>query len=260
MDTEHLEMATEKLDMTTFDVFHFEQILTDNSMNYMVYKILQQHQLFGFARIKLENFIAFVREISQGYFKENQFHNSAHILDSLQGLHFMLKVGNIKKYLKKQDQLAVVTACLIHDFEHPGYSNQFVVRTKHPLAIRYSDQSVLENHHLAAAFQILYCMPKCNFIENLALEYQKEVRRVIIDGVLNTDISKHFSLLTELKTKLGNNFPTESIEDRTLIVSMSLRVASSFKVVRDRSTFYKWMENMFEEFFKHRAMDTERSY
>ena len=43
MDTEHLEMANEKLDMTTFDVFHFEQILTDNSMNYMVYKILQQH-------------------------------------------------------------------------------------------------------------------------------------------------------------------------------------------------------------------------
>jgi cGMP-inhibited 3',5'-cyclic phosphodiesterase A len=40
----------------------------------------------------------------------------------------------------------------MHDFEHPGYSNQFVIRTKHPLAIRYSDQSVLENHHLAAAF------------------------------------------------------------------------------------------------------------
>jgi hypothetical protein len=41
---------------------------------------------------------------------------------------------------------------LVHDFEHPGYSNQFVIRTKHPLAIRYSDRSVLENHHLAAAF------------------------------------------------------------------------------------------------------------
>ena len=78
---------------------------------------------------------------------------------------------------------------------------------------------------------------------------------MIIDGVLNTDISKHFSLLTELKTKLGNNFPTESIEDRTLIVSMSLRVASSFKVVRDRPTFYKWMENMFEEFFKQGDME-----
>lgn len=167
----------------------------------------------------------------------------------------MLKAGNIKKYLKKHDMLAVITACLIHDFEHPGYSNQFVIRTKHPLAIRYSDQSVLENHHLAAAFQVLYCMPKCNFIENMPLDLQKETRRLIIDSVLNTDISKHFSLLTVLKTKLGNNFPTESIEDRTLILSVSLRVAGSFKVVRERSTFFKWMENMFEEFFKQGDME-----
>jgi hypothetical protein len=93
-------------------------------------------------------------------------------------------------------------------------------------------------------------MPKCNFIENMQLDLQKETRRLIIDSVLNTDISKHFSLLTEMKTKLGNNFPTDSIEDRTLILSVSLRVASSFKVVRERGTFFKWMENMFEEFFK----------
>ena len=60
---------------------------------------------------------------------------------------------------------------------------------------------------------------------------------MIIDTVLNTDISKHFSLLTELKTKLGNNFPTDAVEDRTLIMSVSLRIASSFKVVRERQVF-----------------------
>ena len=89
----------------------------------------------------------------------------------------------------------------------------------------------------------------------MALNLQSETRRVIIESVLNTDISKHFSLLTELKTKLGNNFPTDSIEDRILIVSVSLRVAGAFKVVRDRSTFFKWMENMFEEFFKQGDME-----
>lgn len=105
--------------------------------------------------------------------------------------------------------MAVFTGCLMHDFEHPGYSNQFVIRTKHPLAIRYSDQSVLENHHLAAAFQVMYNTPKCNFIENMSLDLQKEVRSLIIESVLNTDISRHFGLITELKTKLGNNFPTD---------------------------------------------------
>lgn len=73
--------------------------------------------------------------------------------------------------------------------------------------------------------------------------------------MLNTDISKHFGLITELKTKLGNNFPTDSIEDRVLILSVSLRVADNFKMVRERSTFFKWMENMFDEFFKQGDME-----
>lgn len=57
--------------------------------------------------------------------------------------------------MKKIDVFSVFVANMIHDYEHPGYSNQFIVRTKHPLAIRYSDHAVLENHHLASAFNII---------------------------------------------------------------------------------------------------------
>ena len=71
----------------------------------------------------------------------------------------------------------------------------------------------------------------------------------------NTDISKHLSLLTELKTKLGNNFPMEAIKDRTLIISLTLRTASAFKVIRDRNTFFKWMNKMFEEFYEQGDME-----
>ena len=78
---------------------------------------------------------------------------------------------------------------------------------------------------------------------------------MIIDTVLNSDISKHFSLLTELKTKLGNNFPTDSMEDRTLILSVTLRICNMFKMVRVRGIFAKWMEKFFEEFFKQGEME-----
>lgn len=53
-----------------------------------------------------------------------------------------------------------------------------------------------------------------------------------------------------MKTKLGNNFPTDSVEDRVLILSLALRVADMFKVVRGTTTFFKWMDNMFDEFYK----------
>jgi hypothetical protein len=147
-------------------------------------------------------------------------------------------------------------ANIIHDYEHPGFSNQFIVRTKHPLAIRYSDLSVLENHHLASAFQVILSSSDTNIFHNLPLSLYKEVRRLIIEIVLNTDNAKHFSLMTTLKTKLGNNFPTDAIDDRVLILSVALRTSDVFKVVRDiRSTFFKWMDSMFEEFFKQGDME-----
>ena len=101
----------------------------------------------------------------------------------------------------------------------------------------------------------MFSQPKCNLIENLSIDMQKEIRKFIISSVLSTDISKHFGILTELKTKLGNNFPTESFEDRSLILTVSLKVAGSFKVVRERNVFFKWMENMFDEFFKQGDME-----
>jgi hypothetical protein len=71
-------------------------------------------------------------------------------------------------------------------------------------------------------------------------------------------MSKHFTILTELKTKLGNNFPNkESFEDRNLIVSVSLKIANQFKVVRERNNFFKWMENMFEEFYKQGEIEKQ---
>ena len=192
-----------------------------------------------------------------GYFKENPYHCVTHILDSIQGLHYLMNNGDVVKSLKRHDVFGAFIACMIHDYEHPGFSNQFIVRAKHPLAIRYSDMSVLENHHLAAGFSILYTYPNCNIMENMAYDLQQETRSIIIDTVLNSDISKHFTLLTELKTKLGNNFPTDSIEDRTLILSVTLRIVSSFKMVRDKLLFYKWMEKFFDEFYKQGDMEKQ---
>lgn len=94
-----------------------------------------------------------------------------------------------------------------------------------------------------------------NIFENLPIETFRDCRKLIISSVLNTDLSKHFTLLTELKTKLGNNFPTESLDDRILILSITLRICDHFKVMRGHTIFFKWMDAMFDEFFKQGDME-----
>lgn len=48
---------------------------------------------------------------------------------------------------------SLLFAALIHDFEHTGRTNNFHVNVGTELALLYNDRSVLENHHVSAAFR-----------------------------------------------------------------------------------------------------------
>ena len=54
-------------------------------------------------------------------------------------------------------------AALVHDYEHEGLNNDFLIKTAHPLAITYSDHSPLEHHHAAAATRV-FLEPECQYI------------------------------------------------------------------------------------------------
>ena len=95
--------------------------------------------------------------------------------------------------------MAALIAAVIHDVDHPGRNNQFLINTSHELAIMYNDESVLENHHLAVAFKLLKD-PACNFLTNLEPAQMKAFRRMVIDNVLATDMSKHVKHLGDVKT------------------------------------------------------------
>ena len=50
---------------------------------------------------------------------------------------------------------AIVFAGLVHDTDHSATTNLFHINTSSKLAIRYSDKSILENHHVSTTFKIL---------------------------------------------------------------------------------------------------------
>ena len=63
----------------------------------------------------------------------------------------------------------------------------------------YNDESVLENHHLAVAFKLLQNQG-CDILASLSAKQRQTMRKMSIDMVLATDMSKHMSLLADLKT------------------------------------------------------------
>merc|ERR1712057_137343 len=85
------------------------------------------------------------------------------------------------------ERMASLLAAAVHDFEHLGVSNDFLVRIGDQRAMTYNDQHVNENHHVAAAFAIL-SSPEANFLEELPSMEYCELRRLVVQLVLATDM------------------------------------------------------------------------
>ena len=104
------------------------------------------------------------------------YHNCLHGLDCMQSLHATLcKSPKYEAALAVDDEndhtlLVVLLAALAHDVGHPGFTNAYLVETSHDFAIKYNDQSVLENHSAAVAFRILK-EPAFNFLGGLSRDY-----------------------------------------------------------------------------------------
>jgi cAMP-specific phosphodiesterase 4 len=99
--------------------------------------------------------------------------------------------------------LAILTAGLCHDVDHTGRTNAFEISKETDLAILYSDIAVLENHHAATAFFLLN-KAEYNIFSALTRDDRKLVRKLMIETILATDMSKHFPTIEELKTRFMN--------------------------------------------------------
>lgn len=148
------------------------------------------------------------------------YHNKIHAADVTQSIHVLLNTKALESVFTDLEVFAAVFSAAIHDVDHPGLTNQYLINKGSELAIMYNDDSVLENHHLAVAFKILQHQSR-DILGNLHKKQRNVVRKMVIDMVLATDMSKHMSLLAELKTmvetkKVSNSgiIVLESYQDR----------------------------------------------
>lgn len=143
--------------------------------------------------VKLASFLS---RIESGY-PENPYHNRLHAADVLQKIYMIISFGGFSdEPWSVEERFAVYFAAIIHDFGHPGFTNWFLVRTRHPLAVSHNDISVLENHHLSEAFKLLQ-RPENDFVHKMPAQKYVVWRRCVIDLVLATDMTKHFDVLAE---------------------------------------------------------------
>jgi cAMP-specific phosphodiesterase 4 len=90
------------------------------------------------------------------------------------------------------ETFAALFASSIHDVDHPGVTNQYLINTSSELALMYNDESVLENHHLAVAFRLMQ-RKDCDILANLAPKQRQTFRKMVIDMVCKPAIQPAFA-------------------------------------------------------------------
>ena len=156
--------------------------------------------------------------------------------------------------------MAGFLSCLLHDVSHPGVDNNFLVGFKHQKAVRYNDQSVLENHHCAMAFKLLLD-PKNDIFELLSEAQYWNVRQIIIKMILSSDISNHFELIMALKGRMSTKkFPEDTSEDKQMILNMCLFASDHCHPCKDGIMYFKWMSMEMEEYFQQGDVEKKMGY
>ncbi|KAL6764769.1 3'5'-cyclic nucleotide phosphodiesterase [Haematococcus lacustris] len=236
-----------------FDAFKLCEVTQGHPLSALGYYTLHQAGLITHFNMKPAHLARFLRAIEDGYIN-NPYHSKTHAADVLQTYNLILKRGGlIPGYVDPLTHVACLLAAVVHDYEHVGRTNDFLIATSNDLAILYNDRAPLENHHLAAAFQLLR-KPDYNFLPDLTKAEYDKLRKTIIDLVLATDMKQQYVGLDDEDTRIV--VPLDETE-RLISLQLALKCSDLGHVAAALPVHLKWVAGLEEEFF--RQGDAERA-
>ena len=254
-----------------FNIFKLEEkVGRDNILPVTSIYIFSSLGLFSI--IDYTKFEPFIFRVSSGYHRQNPYHTDLHAADVVQSLLVYTLFGNLQKVIdfNDLDLICLFISAAIHDLGHPGYTNNFLINTKNDLAIKYNDQSVLENFHVSEGFNIIFKKKGCNIFENLSNDDYKICRKRIVNCVLATDMTLHGKEFQFLKAKSqaynikgGENIekifesadPVMNFNLKQEFLSVIIHSADVSNPTKPLDIYKQWANRCVEEFFKQGDME-----
>ncbi|XP_019409806.1 PREDICTED: calcium/calmodulin-dependent 3',5'-cyclic nucleotide phosphodiesterase 1A isoform X4 [Crocodylus porosus] len=235
-----------EVDKWSFDVFALNEASGEHSLKFMMYELFTRYDLMSRFKIPVPSLISFAEALEVGYSKyKNPYHNLIHAADVTQTVHYIMLHTGIMHWLTELEILAMIFAAAVHDYEHTGTTNNFHIQTRSDVAILYNDRSVLENHHVSAAYRLMQ-EEEMNILANLSKDDWRELRSLVIEMVLSTDMSGHFQ---QIKTMRHTLQQTEGI-DKAKAMSLILHAADISHPAKSWELHYRWTMALMEEFFR----------
>lgn len=188
----------------------------------------------------------YIKEVGRHY-HDRPFHNLQHATCVSHFTFMLINESKAMENLKIHQVFAILLSAVVHDVDHPGNTNLFEINSQSELALRYNDQSVLENHHCSTAFRIMR-KPNMQVLAYMPKAIAVEIRKTIIACVMATDMAVHFDLIEETKKRAHEGWKFEEAKDQALLGKILLHAADLSNPVRPYHMTREWAQRISIEF------------
>ncbi|XP_053285945.1 cAMP-specific 3',5'-cyclic phosphodiesterase 4D isoform X2 [Pleuronectes platessa] len=250
-----LAKEVEDINLWGLDVFKIAEYSGNRPLTVIMHSIFQERDLFKTFKIPVDTFITLMMTLEDHYHSDVAYHNNIHAADVVQSTHVLLSTPALEAVFTDLEIMAALFASAIHDVDHPGVTNQFLINTSSELAVMYNDASVLENHHLAVGFKLLQ-EDNCDIFQNLSKKLKESLRKMVIDMVLATDMSKHMNFLADMKTMVETKKVTslgvlllDNYSDRIQVLQNMVHCADLSNPTKPLELYRQWTDRIMVEFF-----------
>ncbi|KAK9844616.1 hypothetical protein WJX74_004725 [Apatococcus lobatus] len=181
----------------------------------------------------------FLTDIEAGHDASIPYHNAEHVKTVVAACDRVWHDCGLREVVRAVvpaeadvEELALFVAAAVHDHQHRGVTNDYLIRTVHPYAVTHNDQSPNESHHVASAFQLMF--DRHDFVRALPPAQARLFRARIIELVLATDIAHHFAVVQSMRSR---DFADMAAADVPLLIKAALKTADL------GHTFMPWREH-----------------
>jgi len=259
IDTDPVASHLQNAHKWDFSIFELEEKSGGHPIVAMVLHFVRQLDLDEQLPINMPFLMKYLTELEMGYksSKEVPFHNMSHGADCTHGTTYFLLQPQMRQHLTTLDLYCIILGAAMHDFEHPGVSNAFLVNSRHDTAILYNDSSVLESFHVSRAWRLMLIKGQDPF-DGFSKEQYTEARQTLVSCILGTDMKFHFDHLTKFKTRAqAGAFQNPDRKDVRLLLTMCMHAADVSNPAKPWHLSKEWTSRVMDEFFRQGDAEAE---
>lgn len=229
-------------DFYNFEFDMFQNV--DDLTNYTIQMTIDVFQDCD-VRLELDPLIRFMLTVRKGY-RPVAYHNWSHAFSVAHTMAVIMRGAS--EVFTWEEKIALYLSGVVHDIDHRGFNNAFMIKNKSPLSHLYSS-STMEWHHFKQGVFILG-IDGHNILSALSTQQYRHILELMEDCILATDLMLFFPNRAKLEGLIQNDeFDWSVPEHRQLIRRLLMTVCDLCGSAKPWPIHLVSVKNVYEEFY-----------